>query len=81
MHLQLARELNRIMGRDVTTEMKDTWLKIVPKVIAIAEEEKDDNMYMRNFLACYNFNEKMTTGIKCDTSAYVVIYICLYLVL
>ena len=48
--LQLARELN---SRDVTTDMKDDWSKIAPKIITIAEDEMEDNVHMRNFLACY----------------------------
>ena len=49
------------MGRDVVSDMKDEWLKAVPKIITIAEEEKEDNLCMSRFLAHHDLDEEITS--------------------
>ena len=40
--MQLTREFNRVMGKDIITSIKEKWMKIVSKIISTAEEESED---------------------------------------
>ena len=40
--IQLAAELDRIMQKAVSQDIKEGWAQMIPKVIAVAEEEREN---------------------------------------
>ena len=40
--IQLAAELDRIMQKGVSQDIKEGWGQMIPKVITVAEEEREN---------------------------------------
>lgn len=47
---QLANEFNRIMGRDIVTDINFIWQTAFPKIISIAKEEGIENQYISDMI-------------------------------